>query len=218
MLFLLTSCIIVASIDKGSYNMNAIFEGLNHSEAEILIWIQEHLRNPILTVFFNLITTVGEKGIGFILFAVILFCLRKTRRYGTFFCTSIVINVALVNLILKNLFERTRPFLLSAMEGKLTPAAWNIPDSFSFPSGHTAIAFATAIVAFFCLKKRYAILLTVLAVLVAFSRLYLGVHYPTDVLFGALFGSFSAVSAALLIRAFSKKFGDTWNEKIPNMF
>lgn len=198
--------------------MNAIFESLNLTEANFLVWIQENLRQPILTVFFNLITVIGDKGIGFIIFAIFLFCLKKTRRYGTYFCASVAINVLLVNVILKNLFERTRPFNLPAMEGILNPAAWDIPSSFSFPSGHTAIAFATAIVAYFCLKKRYAILLTVLAVLVAFSRLYLGVHYPTDVLGGALAGSLAAVSAALIVRIFAKKYGETCNKKIPNMF
>ncbi len=201
--------------------MEFLFEGINHAEAQFLLWIQEHVRNAFLTPFFNIITLLGEDGIPCILFALILLLLPKTRKSGTHFAFACAFDGLIVNVILKNLFARPRPFWSEILGGELIPATFfdfMIPGSYAFPSGHTAIMFSIAIASYGVLKKRYSAALTVLAVLVGFSRLYLGVHYPTDVLFGALFGALAALLAKLVIAFIGKRWGEKINKVIPNMF
>lgn len=103
---------------------------------------------------------------------------------------SLVGSVVVNNLFLKNVVARTRPY--EVVEG-LTRLIEKQSD-YSFPSGHTAASFAAAVILFLQLPKKYGIPALILAVLISFSRLYLGVHYPTDVLAGAVSGTLIALA------------------------
>ena len=99
-------------------------------------------------------------------------------------------DVVLCNGILKNLVGRIRPFDVNTSIQLLVAR----PHDYSFPSGHTAASFAAAVILFLQLPKKYGIPALILAVLISFSRLYLGVHYPTDVLAGAVSGTLIALA------------------------
>lgn len=166
-------------------------EFLADLEGPILLWIQEHVRNDFLTPIVTFITHLGDAGIIWIVLAVLLLLFVKTRRTGIVMAISLVINAIATNVVLKNLLARTRPYevveeLQSVIDKQI---------DFSFPSGHTACAFAGAVVIYKYCPKKYGIAAMVLAVLIALSRLYVGVHFPTDVLGGALVGTAAALLA-----------------------
>lgn len=165
-------------------------ELLLNLDASILLWIQEHLRTPGMTVFFRQITRLGNAGIFCILLSLSLILFTKTRKTGGMAIISLVISFVINNLFLKNVVARTRPY--EVVEG-LTRLIEKQPD-YSFPSGHTASSFVVAMILYLELPKKYGIPLLVLAVLISFSRLYLGVHYPSDVLVGAVSGILIALA------------------------
>lgn len=153
-------------------------------DGQILLFIQEHVRNAACDVFFKGITHLGDAGIFWIVLTIVLLCFRQTRKAGIYSACALVASLIVNNLILKNLVGRIRPY--EAVEGLLciVPPAVDA----SFPSGHTAASFASAVAVCRQIPKKYAILLIVLAALIAFSRLYVGIHYPTDVLGGIVTG------------------------------
>lgn len=173
-------------------------ETLWNLDANILLWIQEHLRTPELTVFFKQITRLGNAGIFWILLSICLLFFAKTRNTGVMAIISLAISFVINNLFLKNIVARTRPYETVEGLGRLIEKQVD----FSFPSGHTASSFAVAVVLYLELPKKYGIPLLILAVLISFSRLYLGVHYPSDVLIGAVSGTLIAL---VVHRAFVKK-------------
>ena len=157
---------------------------LNQFEITILHWIRQTLSCAFLDTVMPYITKFADNGIGWILLALVLLIPRKTRRVGAAMGVALAIGFLTGNLFLKNLVARTRPFLFDPSI-VLTIAP---PHEFSFPSGHTLASFECAI-AIFCYRRKGGIAALVFAVLIAFSRLYLQVHYPTDVLCGAFLGS-----------------------------
>ncbi len=169
-----------------------ILQSIQHLDGVILLQIQQHLRSDMLTPFMKIITFLGNGGWFWILCAVILLVLPRTRKTGYAAVLSLIFGTIATNLLLKNIVARPRPF--TEVEGLLPLIAK--PTDFSFPSGHTTASFAAALVMLRMLPKKYGITAVILAALVAVSRLYLGVHYPTDVLAGfvvALVGSTLAV-------------------------
>jgi len=165
-------------------------EWLFYLDASLLLWIQENLRVSWLTPFFKQITKLGNVGWFWIFLTVILLLIPKQRRTGAMCAASLVGSVVVNNLFLKNVVARTRPY--EVVEG-LTRLIEKQSD-YSFPSGHTAASFAAAVILFLQLPKKYGIPALILAVLISFSRLYLGVHYPTDVLAGAVSGTLIALA------------------------
>lgn len=157
----------------------------------ILLWIQNVLRFDWATPFWKLITLLGEGGYFWIGVCVLFLCLKKTRKIGATMTLALIINVILVNLCIKNVVCRVRPYdqfpdLIRLIEAQ---------KDWSFPSGHTSASFACSIGMLFSLPKaykKYSIPFIVVACLVGFSRLYLCVHFPSDVLCGALIGAFAA--------------------------
>ncbi|MCD8073951.1 MAG: phosphatase PAP2 family protein [Lachnospiraceae bacterium] len=153
-------------------------------EENILLFIQNNIRNPILDPVFKTITHLGDGGIFWIILTVFLLCFRKTRRAGVYSACALLGSLLVNNLILKNLVNRTRPYeVIDGLVCLVSPA-----KDASFPSGHTGASFASAVAVYRQLPKRYGVLLLILAVLIAFSRLYVGIHYPTDVLGGLVTG------------------------------
>ena len=177
--------------EKGIH-MNTFLQSVQNLDGEILLQIQQHLRTDMLTPFMKFVTFLGNGGWFWILCAVVLLAIPKTRKTGYAAVLSLIFGVIVTNLLLKNIVARPRPF--AEIEALIPLIAK--PTDFSFPSGHTTASFAVALVMLRMLPKKIGIPAVVLAALVAFSRLYLGVHYPTDVLAGfvvALVGSSLAV-------------------------
>ena len=154
-------------------------------EADILLWIQNNIRNDVLTPIFKFVTTLGNAGVIWIVLSVGLLIPKKTRRVGALALVSLVFSALIDNVILKNVVARTRPY--DVIEG-LTSLIGAQKD-YSFPSGHTGSAFAAAVVMFLGLPKKCGIPILAFACLMGLSRLYVGVHYPSDVLGGALIGT-----------------------------
>ena len=154
-------------------------------EADILLWIQNNIRNDVLTPIFKFVTTLGNAGMIWIVLSVGLLIPKKTRRVGVLALVSLSFSALIDNVILKNVVARTRPY--EVIEG-LTSLV-GVQKDYSFPSGHTGSAFAAAVVMFLGLPKKYGIPILVFACLMGLSRLYVGVHYPSDVLGGVLIGT-----------------------------
>lgn len=153
-------------------------------EADILLWIQEYVRNPALTPLMKTITHFGDYGMFWILMTILLLLYQRTRKIGLTVGAALLGSLLINNVILKNLVARTRPYEVIEGLQLLVDKAVDL----SFPSGHTGSSFAAAVVMFKLLPKRYGTAAMVLACLIGFSRLYIGIHYPTDVLFGMVSG------------------------------
>ena len=151
-------------------------------DLSILLFIQEHLRTAWMNGFWEFITHFGDGGIFWILLAVAFMIPKKTRKVGIMAGCSLILSFLITNVTLKPLVDRVRPYNYSDL---IIPLG-RIPSEASFPSGHTSASFSCALIYVRMLPKKYGIPLVVLATLIALSRLYLCVHFPTDVLGGFL--------------------------------
>lgn len=165
-------------------------------DSNILLFIQDVIRNPILTPFFVFITKLGNAGMIWIVFSLILLIPRKTRKIGIMGFCALLLTLIINNVIIKNLVGRIRPYEVIDGLIPLIPK----PMEYSFPSGHSASSFAAASVFYRTLPKKYGIPAVILAFLISFSRLYVGVHYPSDVLFGIISGTMLSFVAEALVR------------------
>lgn len=147
------------------------------------------------------ITWLGEFGAAAIVLAVVLLIFKKTRWAGLAVAVAFGIDVLIVNIILKNVVNRPRPWTEWAeLEEFYASAGVRKPTDTSFPSGHAAACFAAAIAITFRYKLK-ALLAIILAFMVALSRIYLCIHYPTDVLGGVLIGSLCGVAGHFTVKA-----------------
>ncbi len=152
---------------------------------EFLIAVQE-IHTPFLDTFFKFFTSLGNAGLICIILTLIMLTMKKTRFCGISCALSLIYDLLLCNIILKPLFERPRPyefFTDFSAEALIISA----PSDFSFPSGHTAACFAFS-AALFMHNKKLGIIAYVFSAIMGFSRLYLGVHYPTDIFGGIIVG------------------------------
>lgn len=152
-------------------------------EIRFLDWLQS-LRTPVADQLMCFITKLGDGGQIWLCLAVILLLFSKTRKSGVILTMALFVDTFLCNGLLKKLFGRIRPFDVNTSVELLIAR----PRSFSFPSGHTAASFAAASALYFAGEKKLWKPAFLLAVMIAFSRMYLYVHYPTDVLGGIVVG------------------------------
>ena len=181
-------------------------------EAAFLLYIQENIRSDILTPLLTTLTHTGDKGIIWISMCILMVIIPKSRKFGIIAGASLALEAIIVNIFIKNAVARTRPY--DAIEGLVSLVEKQV--DYSFPSGHTGAAFAVAgaflIIAIAGLPvvvksgiisrtktslayKIFTAVTIVFSFIIAFSRLYVGVHYPTDVLGGFIIGIASSIIA-----------------------
>lgn len=177
-------------------------EAVLQLDGNILLWIQENLRNEFLNPIVTFITHLGDHGYLWIALLLILLMIPKTRKAGLIGAATLLLTFILNNQIIKNLVARIRPY--EVIEG-LTILI-DKPGEFSFPSGHTANSMSVGVVLWVISRnyekwkdknlyfpKAAGWFFLILSILIGLSRLYVGVHYPTDVLGGAMIAILDAV-------------------------
>ena len=171
----------------------------------ILDWIQAHLQCGFLDAVMPIVTLFGEGGIFWIAWAVLMLVFPKTRKTGIAMGIALVMGVLICNATLKPLVARPRPYDFQYENFGITiKLLIDAQHDYSFPSGHTIASFEAAI-PLMIYDKRMGIPAMVIAVLVTFSRLYLYVHWPTDVLGGILVGAAAGWAGARLADALRRR-------------
>ena len=181
----------------------------------------EQLRGPVFDKIMVFFTHMGDGGYFWIALSVVLLLFKKTRKYGLAMAGALAVASLLNSIVLKSLFDRPRPYVMDiANWQRVATDGWmyEMPfeslkeKSVSFPSGHTASSFAAAIGVFYIDKKK-GIVPLIVAALIGFSRIYIHVHYPSDVVGGVITGVVFGLLACVVI---FKVFGgllDKLNEK-----
>ncbi len=172
---------------------------IQNLDASALLYIQEHLRMAFLNPIMAFFSLLGNSGLVWIALGLILLIPQKTRRHGFEMLICLLVAYLINDWVIKILVERPRPY--TVIEG-LTILVAPL-KSFSFPSGHTNSSFAAAmaLTLAFGRKGAYAY---ILAVLIALSRCYVGVHYPSDVVAGAIVGTLVSLATYKLLQRYLK--------------
>lgn len=170
-------------------------------ELKILDWFQT-LHTPVLDKFMTSVTKLGNAGIFWIILTVLFLLIPKMRKTGVVMAAALIIDLLLCNVLLKNLVARTRPYDVNTGIQLLVAKL----RDYSFPSGHTAASFASAAALYFVGEKKLWKPALMLACLIAVSRLYLYVHYPTDVLGGVVIGIIAGYLGYRLVKVLEDKF------------
>ncbi len=169
-------------------------------DGELLLSIQS-LHQPWLDPVVSLYTMLGDAGLMWIALSLAMLIWKPTRRAGGAALLALVLGLLVTNITIKPLVERARPWLVL----ELTPLVTE-NDPNSFPSGHTCAAFAAGLSWARALPWRWGrIAAVVLAVLMGLSRLYVGVHFPTDVAAGAVIGALCAWAAWRACEAYEER-------------
>jgi len=185
-----------------------MFEMIQSFDWSVLHWIQDSMQSEVMDFLMPKITMLGDAGILWILIAVIMLFFKKYRKNGLLLGIGLLIGVIIGNLILKNIIARDRPCWIEAS----FPLLLENPDDYSFPSGHT-LASAIAATMLTITNRKFGIVVIPLAAVIAFSRLYLYVHFPSDVIFAAILGIAIGILTYVIGSKITKKiFAKTNNE------
>ena len=187
--------------------MQAFFSTLAESfDLPILDWIQSNLQCGFLDFIMPIITLFGDAGIFWIACAVVLLLIPKYRKVGLSMGFALILGLLVCNVTLKPLCQRIRPYDYQMQYFQREIALLiEAQHDFSFPSGHTIASFE-ACTALMIRNKKLGIPATILAVLIAFSRMYLYVHYPTDVIASVILGIGFGFVGCWLVDKLSEKF------------
>ena len=167
---------------------------------DILYFIQNNLRNSLFDTIVPLYTTLGEVAIMWIVWGLVMLIFKKYRRCGFMVLLALIAGLLICNIALKNLVARTRPCYIDETIALLV----GNPSEYSFPSGHSVSSMAAALTIFLHHKKM-GIVAIILAILMGISRLYVFVHFPTDVYGGFIIGAFIALGLYLAEKKFLEK-------------
>ena len=163
----------------------------------VIKFIQDNFHNPVSDAIFPFITHLGEAGAIWIAAAIIMVCFKKSRKCGILALCAMTVTFLFGEVFLKNVVCRVRPCNQFPEVAMLITR----PRSFSFPSGHSASSFAAATIIFW-FNKKFGLLAIATAALIAFSRVFLFVHYPTDILAGALLGILISMLTIVVYKKF----------------
>lgn len=175
-------------------------------ELKILDWFQT-LHTPVLDKIMTSITKLGNAGIFWIILTLIFLIIPKMRKTGIIMAAALIMDLLICNVAVKNLVARTRPYDVNTGIQLLVAKL----HDYSFPSGHTAASFAAVTALYLAGEKKLWKPALVIACLIAVSRLYLYVHYPTDVLGGVVFGVLAGYAGYRLVRLLEAKISGSKN-------
>lgn len=164
------------------------------------LYALQQIHNPVLDKIMVFLSLIGEAGIVWIALAIVFLIMKKTRRCGAQMAVAMLLTFIIGNLILKNAIGRDRPCWIDPTVALLVKN----PTDFSFPSGHSMNGFTAAVTILFY-NRRCGIAAVVLAALIAFSRLYNFVHFPTDVFAGIVIGTVIAYVTNVLFMHLKKE-------------
>lgn len=190
----------LAAGNPGGYALTAASTMDKSWEIEVLDALQ-NIHTPWLDKIMVAITSLGNAGILWIVLAAVLLIIPRTRKVGICMAIALILDLLMTNCLLKNLVARTRPYDVA----NFTDLIVKKPTDYSFPSGHTAASFAAVTALFMSRKKMLGAISCVIAILIAFSRMYLYVHFPTDIIGGIVVGVIAGVAAGLILKAIDKK-------------
>ena len=166
-------------------------------DEQALVWIAENVRCALLDPFMKLYTQLGNTGALFIVLGILMLFFKRTRKAGFSALCAMLIGLIVVNFTIKPLVSRPRPWLVIENFINLVPEH----DPNSFPSGHTNAAFAFALAVCMSAPRRWMKVAAVcMAVVMGLSRLDVGVHFPSDVLMGAVIGALCGLAGVWVIR------------------
>lgn len=172
---------------------------IQNFDASALMYIQDFIRLPFLNAIMVFFSTIGNLGLLWIALGLVLLFPKSTRRGGFDLLVCLAIAYIINDLVIKELVARSRPYeTIEELKILVSPLS-----SYSFPSGHSVSSFASAMALTLAFGKKGA-WAYIPATLIAFSRCYVGVHYPSDVLAGMIVGTLIAYGVYMLLKKFIK--------------
>lgn len=186
----------------------SIFDSFDMS---VFTFFGEQIQSAAMNIVANFITFFGgsEFVMPMAVLGLVLCFFKKTRKFGMAVLFAVLVGTLITNLVMKPLFARPRPYVYYADNPLFMSwyefAGAHVESDKSFPSGHTTAAFELGIAMFLVLNKKYSWIFPICSVLVGLSRIYLMVHYVTDVLGGVLVGTFAGIMGYLIMKAIMKK-------------
>lgn len=179
-----------------------MFEAITNWDLGVLDAIQSSfLKNGFFDKLMPIITMFGEAYV-FIIGAVLMLIFKKTRKAGMMLSIALIIGLIVCNITLKPIIARTRPYDMPGKEAIVMLI--KKPTDFSFPSGHSTASFEAATV-IMATNKKWGVFAVIMACLIAFSRMYLYVHYPTDVFCGIAVGIIAGILGVAIVGKFYDK-------------
>lgn len=185
----------------------SIFDSFDMS---VFTFFGEQIQNAAMNIVANFITFFGgsEFVIPMAVVGLVLSFFKKTRKFGMSVLFAVLVGTLLTNIVFKPMFDRPRPYVYYAENPLLMSwyefAGSHVESDKSFPSGHTTAAFEIGVALFLVLNKKYSWIFPVFSVLVGLSRIYLMVHYVTDVLGGVVIGTFAGIMGYVIMTALMK--------------
>ena len=177
-----------------------MLETIQALDSAMLLQIQDTVRTGFLSMLLVPVSRAGDMGAFWIALCVLLLVIRRTRRGGALTFCGLAVEYAVCDLVLKRLILRPRPYLVVQGLVCLVPPE----SSTSFPSGHAASSFVCAWLLTCCFGKKGA-LAYIPATLIAISRVYVGVHYPSDVLAGMVLGTLVGAAVRAAVRLYQNQ-------------
>jgi undecaprenyl-diphosphatase len=196
--------------------LNETFANFDYTTMEFFHKLHDSSAGAFLDPVLNFITLLGSGGIFLIILSIFLILFRKTRKAGAAMLGGIIIGALFTNVALKTTIARPRPYadITGIFRQWWINAGSHVESDYSFPSGHTTSAMAAMTGLFFTTNKKVSWLAFLFAIAMGISRIYLCVHYPSDVLGGLIVGFIAGLLAALLINWFYKNHDKKLNNKI----